>query len=289
MTGQAMLFEATTGPSNAVRSSDRLWLRPSLLLEIFVLLNLGFLTFDIYLAHSVNGFRRQAEYIPLYFSAFAPLVLLVGLVCQRKSPWMWKALGYVVGAAAILIGLAGVVLHLDSSFFYERTIRSLTYSAPFAAPLAYTGLGLLLVLNRMLDAKSEEWARWVLFLALGGFIGNFVFSLTDHAGNGFFDRLEWVPVVASAIGVGFLATPLLADVSKQFLTLCVSVLLLEAGIGVWGFLLHAQRNLAGPSIHAFDNFIYGAPPMAPLLFPNLVVLGWLALWRLREFAGGGER
>jgi hypothetical protein len=275
-------------PSSAVRSSNRPWLRPGFLLEIFVLINLGFLTFDIYLAHSVNGFQRQAEYIPLYFSAFAPVVLLVGLVFQRKSPWVWKALGYVVGAAAILIGLTGVVLHLDSSFFYERTIRSLTYSAPFAAPLAYTGLGLLLVLNRMLDAKSEEWARWVLFLALGGFIGNFVFSLTDHAGNGFFDRLEWVPVVASAIGVGFLATPLLADVSKQFLTLCVSVLLLEAGIGVWGFLLHAQRNLAGPSVHVFDNFIYGAPPMAPLLFPNLVFLGWLALWRLGEFAGDGR-
>jgi hypothetical protein len=60
------------------------------------------------------------------------------------------------------------------------------------------------------------------------------------------------------------------------------VLVLEAAVGVWGFVLHAQRNLAGPSIHAFDNFIYGAPPMAPLLFPNLVALGLLALWRLRR-------
>ncbi len=264
---------------------DRGWLRPELLLEIFVLLNLGFLTFDIYLAHSVNGFRRQAEYVPLYFSALAPVVLSVGLAFQCKRPWVWKALGHGVGWSAILIGLTGVVLHLDSSFFYERTIRSLTYSAPFAAPLAYTGLGFLLVLNRMLDAKSEEWARWVLVLTLGGFIGNFVFSLTDHAGNGFFDRLEWAPVVASAIAVGFLATPLLARVSKKFLVLCGAVMLLEAGIGVWGFVLHAARNLAGPSIHAFENFIYGVPPMAPLLFPNLVALGLLALWRLREFAG----
>ena len=32
-----------------------------------------FLTFDIYLAHSVNQFRRPAEYIPLIFSAMAPL------------------------------------------------------------------------------------------------------------------------------------------------------------------------------------------------------------------------
>ncbi|MGH9536962.1 MAG: hypothetical protein ACRD3H_03505 [Terriglobales bacterium] len=266
-------------------SDERSWSRADLMLEIFVLLNLGFLTFDIYLAHSVNGFRRQAEYIPLYFSALAPVVLLAGLALQRRAPVVWRVLGYVVGASAILIGLTGVVLHLDSSFFYERSIRSLTYSAPFAAPLAYTGLGFLLVLNRMLDAESEEWARWVLVLTLGGFIGNFIFSLTDHAGNGFFDRLEWAPVVASAIAVGFLATPLLVRVSKRFLALCGVILLLEAGVGVWGFVLHAQRNLAGPSIHAFDNFIYGAPPMAPLLFPNLVALGWLAIWRLRRLAG----
>jgi hypothetical protein len=83
------------------------------------------------------------------------------------------------------------VLHLDSRFFDERTIRSLTYAAPFAAPLAFTGLGLLLILNRLVAADSAEWAHWVLLLALGGFIGNFVFSLTDHAQNGFFNPVEW--------------------------------------------------------------------------------------------------
>jgi hypothetical protein len=232
----------------------------------------------------VNGFRRRTEYIPLYFSAIAPVLLLLGIVSQRKQLWVWKAAGYLVGAVAILVGLAGVILHLDSAFFYERTIRSLTYSAPFAAPLAYTGLGFLLVLNRLQEPSSEEWARWTLFLTLGGFIGNFVFSLTDHAGNGFYNRLEWVPVVASAIAVGFLGTALIVRVSEGFLVLCAGVLVLEAGIGIWGFILHAQRNLAGPSIHAFDNFIYGAPPLAPLLFPNLVALGLLALWRLRVSA-----
>jgi hypothetical protein len=261
-------------------SDEPRWLRPGLLLEIFVLLNLGFLTFDIYLAHSVNGFRQRAEYIPLYFSALAPVFILAGRALQARMPWVSKAVGHVVGWSAILIGLTGVVLHLDSSFFYERTIRSLTYSAPFAAPLAYTGLGFLLLLNRLQEPNSEEWARWVLFMTLGGFIGNFVFSLIDHAGNGFFNRWEWVPVVASAIAVGFLVTLLLVRVSKGFLALCAAVLLLEAAAGVWGFVLHAQRNLAGPSIHAFDNFIYGAPPLAPLLFPNLVALGLLGLWRL---------
>lgn len=263
---------------------DRPWRQPWLWVEVFAILNLGFLTFDIFLAHSVNDFRRKAEYIPLYFSALAPVILIVGLAYYRQSRRIWAALGYIVGFTSILIGVAGVVLHLDSSFFYERTLRSLTYSAPFAAPLAYAGLGFLLLLNRMIDSSTRLWAQWVLLLALGGFVGNFVFSLADHASNGFFVRVEWVPVVASAIGVGFLLTPLVMPVTRKFLDLCAVVMLLEMVVGIWGFVLHAARNLAGPSIHAFENFISGAPPMAPLLFPNLVVLSGIALWQLRKFA-----
>jgi hypothetical protein len=66
---------------------------------------------------------------------------------------------------------------------------------PFAAPLAYTGLGFLLIMNRMVVSDSIEWGQWVLLVALGGFIGNFVFSLTDHAENGFFYSIEWGPVL----------------------------------------------------------------------------------------------
>ena len=260
------------------------WAEPWLLVEAFALVNLGFMTVDIYMAHSVNDFRRSAEYIPLYFSALAPLVLLLGLALRSRWKGVWTDLGYLVGWSAILVGLTGVILHLDSSFFYERTIKSLTYSAPFAAPLAYTGLGFLLVMNRMVNPESQEWAQWVLLLTLGGFVGNFVLTLSDHAGNGFFYPLEWVGVVASAIAVGFLVIPLLMRVSRGFLLLCSVILLLEAVIGGWGFLLHAETNLHGPSTQFFKNFIYGAAPLAPLLFPNLAMLGMIGLWRMREFA-----
>ena len=263
-------------------ATDRWWDDPQLWLEAFAILNVGFLTFDIYLAHSVNSFRNHNEYIPLFFSAIAPLVLLIALWFRKRRPILWNVLGYLVGGSAVLVGLTGVILHLDSHFFYERTLRSLTYSAPFAAPLAYTGLGFLLIMNRMVDADSVEWAQWVLLFTLGGFIGNFTFSLMDHAANGFFYPMEWVPVVASALAVGFLAVPLLMRVSRQFIDLCAAVLLLEAAIGLWGFILHAGGNLQGPSIHAFDNFVYGAPPMAPLLFPNLMLLGIIGLWQLRN-------
>jgi hypothetical protein len=262
--------------------SERWWAQPQLWAEAFAIVNIGFLTFDIYLAHSVNSFRSRAEFIPLYFSAIAPLFLLLALALRGRSPRFWKWTGLVIGGAAILVGLTGVILHLESHFFYERTIRSLTYSAPFAAPLAYAGLGFLLVLNRMVDPDTLEWAQWVLLLTLGGFVGNFIFSLTDHAENGFFYPLEWVAVVASAIAVGILTVPLVTRVSREFLNLVAAILLLEAVIGTWGFILHAEGNLRGPSVHPFDNFIYGAPPMAPLLFPNLMVLGMIAVWQWRQ-------
>lgn len=261
-------------------ASERRWGRPQIWIEGFTIANLGFLTFDIYLAHSVNQFRHRAEYIPLFFSAIAPVLLIIGLAAQKPAA-IWRILGYAVGWSSVFIGLIGVIFHLESHFFVERTIRSLTYSAPFAAPLAYTGLGFLLIMNRMVSSETIEWAKWVLLMTLGGFVGNFVFSLTDHAQNGFFNHLEWVPVVASAVAVGFLTVPLVIEVSRRYIELCAIVLALEALVGVWGFVLHAAGNLRGPSLHPFDNFIYGAPPMAPLLFPNLTLLGLIALWKLR--------
>ncbi len=258
------------------------WNQPELWVEAFAILNIGFLTFDIYLAHSVNQFRNHAEYIPLFFSATAPLVLVAALTQRKRRRILWKILGQVVGWSAIVIGLTGVVLHLQSSFFYERTIRSLTYSAPFAAPLAYAGLGFLLIMNRMVDSESVEWAQWILLFTAGGFVGNFIFSLADHAENGFFFPVEWVPVAASAVAVGFLCVPLLMRVTRMFIDLSAAILVLEAAVGLWGFILHTLANLQGPSVHAFNNFVYGAPPMAPLLFPNLMVLGIIGLWQLRN-------
>jgi hypothetical protein len=264
--------------------SERWWARPLLWVEAFATLNIAVLALDIYLAHSVNDFRNRAEYVPLVFSASAPLVLAFALAVHGRWPAVWKDLGYLVGWAAVLVGLAGVVLHLESRFFYERTLQSLTYSAPFAAPLAYTGLGLLLIMNRMVPPGTVEWGQWVLLLALGGFVGNFVFGLADHAGNGFFDPLEWVPVVASAVAIGFMLVPLVMTVTRRYLDLCALILLLEGAVGVWGFFLHGAANLRGPSPRLLENIVHGAPPMAPLLFPNMMLLALVAIYELRRGA-----
>jgi hypothetical protein len=256
------------------------WRDPRIWLEVFVLVNLGFLSFDIYLAHSVNQFRRPVEYVPLYFSIAAPIILLAGLGIGEYAGYaaVWRDLGFFVGWAAVALGLGGVLLHLDSRFFDERTLKSLVYAAPFAAPLAYTGLGLLLIMNHMVSCVSLEWAQWVLFLALGGFVGNFIFSITDHAQNGFYHATEWIPVATSAFAVGFLLAPFLTTVSRPYLRLVGLVLTIQAAIGLLGFYWHLRADLQGPSPQWFDNLINGAPPLAPLLFPNLALLAAIGLW-----------
>jgi hypothetical protein len=268
------------GQTGDWRRDHQLWV------ELFVLFNFGGLVADIFLAHSQNQFHRRSEYVPLVFSLAATVVMAMIVALRHRLPAVWRDVGYLVGWLAVLVGLAGVVLHLDSRFFYERTIRSLTYAAPFAAPLAYAGLGLLLVANRMVDARSREWPMWMLLLALGGFIGNFVFSLTDHAQNAFFNPVEWVPVVTSAFAIGFLVVPFLADVTPSYIRLCSAVLGVQALVGVLGFAFHLESVARQPAAGWFEKILSGAPPMAPLLFPNLVLLAVIALWVLDGFTSG---
>ncbi len=228
--------------------------------------------------------------MPLLFSLAAPVLLGAGLAGRQRwgRPRLWKWMGYAVGWVAIAVGLAGVIFHLDSQFFYEKTLRSLTYGAPFAAPLAYTGLGLLLLVNRMVEASSADWARWVLLLALGGFFGNFVLSLSDHATNGFFRPVEWAPVVSSAHAVGFLMAPFFVPPVLSYLRLCAAVLAAQGLVGVLGFALHVLASLRAPGA-LWYRIVNGPPLFAPLLFPNLVLLGLLALWVMGQRTGAEGR
>lgn len=253
-------------------------------LEIFVCFNFFCLTGDVLLAHSENHFRNRAEYIPFAFSLAGAALLSAALMAFLRLRWTraWRFTGFIIGWLSVLVGVAGVVYHLDSNFFYERTLRSLTYAAPFAAPLAYVGLGCLLIMNRMVSELGKEWAHWVVFFTLGGFAGNFTLSLADHATNGFFRWTEWIPVVSSAVAVGFLLVVLLADTPGTLLKWCFAVLVLQIAVGIAGFLFHALADLHGLSSDLFENVVSGAPPFAPLLFPNLAILGFIGLAALKS-------
>ena len=262
----------------------------ALLVELFAIFNLAFLALDVFLAHSINEFALTSQWIPVAFSGVAPFLLVFGLVRSRGDPTdpVSRAIGLFVGSASVALGVTGMILHLESRFFAEQTLRSLVYTAPFVAPLAYAGVGLLLLLNRMVPHQSTEWGRWIVFLALGGFVGNFGLSLADHAQNGFFDAREWIPVVSSALAVGFLFTALVHPGNRPFLRLCIAIVLLQAVVGVAGFLLHFTANLQGPSQSLRADFLFGAPIFAPLLFVDLGLLAILGMLDLIEKAKLGE-
>src|SRR5262249_3688143 len=152
----------------------------------------------------------------------------------------------------------------------------------FVAPLAYMGLGCLLLMNRLVLHTAKEWPHWILFFSLGGFVGNFVLSLADHATNGFFHSTEWIPVISTAFAVGFLFAALGAKSSSAFYSLCLWVLLAQVLVGTLGFALHIWADLHGTSGRLLDNVLSGAPPFAPLLLPNLAILGWIGLRALES-------
>lgn len=264
------------------------WLgqQPRLLVELFVLVNLAGLAPDIYLAHARNEFALWEEWIPFYFSCAAPMLLLGAIISQYRfsAQRIDRALGWFVGGLAVAIGITGMILHMESSFFERQTLKNLVYTAPFAAPLAYAGLGLLLILNRTEDSTTELWARWVLLLAWGGFVGNFALSLADHAQNGFFVSEEWLSVAAAALAVGFFFVAAIMRPGRGFLWWCAGVLGLQVIVGLIGFGYHVTANLnaTGPSL--WYKFVYGAPAFAPLLFPNLALLAAIGLWAVYPFA-----
>lgn len=257
-----------------------------LLVELFVDANLAFLIVDVAIAHAVNAFRDAAEWIPVGFAAAGAVLLVPGIVGTWRRGRPPGRLGTLVGWCGVGVGIAGLIFHLRSRFFAATTLHSLVYSAPFVAPLAFTGLGLLLLANRTVPGDTREWSQWVVFLALGGFVGNFVLSLTDHAQNGFFNVLEWVPVFASALAVGFLLVALFRPLTRAFVRACWIVLALQVMTGVAGFALHVWFDLHGPARRVEMDFLYGAPAFAPLLFADLAVLAAIGLAGLRATADG---
>jgi len=70
------------------------------------------------------------------------------------------------------------------------------------------------------------------------------------------------------------------QVTRRFLDLCLLVMIGQALVGMLGFWYHLQANLAEPGHTLWEKLVNGAPPLAPLLFPNLVGSALIGLWAL---------
>lgn len=118
-----------------VLSDRRTWV------EMFATANLAFLVVDIWVAHSFNDFTHAAEWIPFVYAGLGALVLTANLASGTPFEGAGRWVGMVVGWAGIGVGVTGMVLHLESQFFQDLTLRSLVYSAPFVAPWPSPGWG----------------------------------------------------------------------------------------------------------------------------------------------------
>jgi len=84
---------------------DKFFLSRPQLVEVFVLLNLAFLSLDVFIAHSINSFGHWAEWIPFYFSAVTAIMLMGSFLYYRLDVLRTGArrLGTIVGWTSILI------------------------------------------------------------------------------------------------------------------------------------------------------------------------------------------
>jgi hypothetical protein len=135
-------------------------------------------------------------------------------------------------------------------------------------------------MNRMIADKETERAQWVIFFAFGGFVGNFIFSLAGHAQNEFLHRTEWIPVISSAVAVGFLIVPLSMKAERGCLSLCGLILLVQMAIGALGFGVQALAGWNKTGEKLFQRIVHGPPMFAPTLFCDLAGLALIGLWVL---------
>jgi hypothetical protein len=92
--------------------------------------------------------------------------------------------------------------------------------------------------------------------------------------------VEWIPVIASGLAVGFLTVPLVARVDRGFFKLCFGLLALQVIVGLTGFALHLQADLNASGKNLLEKAIHGAPIFAPTLFCDLAVLAGIGIWVL---------
>ena len=59
-------------------------------------------------------------------------------------------------------------------------------------------------------------------------------------------------------------------------------MVVQGMVGVLGFYFHGVAVLNGPEPDLFDNIVYVAPVLAPLLFANIALLAVFGLWDVRE-------
>ena len=271
--------------------------------QAFLLLaafNQFFIAIDIYLAHSISGGIKPAEWIPIVAGFFCGVLLIIaGLIAIRNRDRA-SVLAILVFAVSIGIGLLGAYFHLNRTVLLNeglvstQAVAALIWAPPVIGPLFFILISVLGISAAWIEAPADSGRLRLLrgrtvqmpysktrayMLIVSIFIlATLISSVLDHARFGFDNAWVWLPVTAGLFGfgtalyLGIASRPSAGDVMTHS-----SAMLLLIAVGVIGFVLHSEASLTSAGVIVIERFLRGSPLLAPLLFCNVGLMGLLAL------------
>jgi hypothetical protein len=263
-------------------------------------INEFFLGIDHYIAHSTNGTITPAQWIPIIFGPAAGIVLLIsGLIAFRRRP-LATVLATFTFLASIGVGLLGTYFHLAFSLLPQApagqrvTLDLLVWAPPLFGPLYSVLIGVLgisaawienpigsgrldLLAGRKITLPYSKTRAYLFMVGIGSMM-TLLSSVIDHSHTNFSNPWLWLPTLAGifgtvvAISLGMIESPSRSDLAVFALTMLAYI-----PIGLVGFALHIENNLAGGNAIVIDRFLHGSPFLAPLLYANIGMLGLITL------------
>lgn len=279
---------------------------------VLVAFNEIMLGVETFLAHQVSGTIVPNEWIPIIFGPLAGVLLLVSGILATRRRMLATALASIVFVASIAVGLAGAAFHLYRAILpfapagQRITLPLLVWAPPILGPLTFSLAGLMGLSAAWLEDPPDSGTlvflrgrrlhlpysktRAYFFMVSMGSLATVLSSVFDHARTDFSNLWLWLPT-----GVGVFATVVAAFMGasnrpgRTDLWTYISAMVLMVLVGATGLLLHVANDLTPNMAVVTERFIRGAPPLAPLLFADIGLIGLVVLLDPRERAGSVGR
>jgi hypothetical protein len=255
---------------------------------------------DTYLAHSITGALKPGEWIPVIFGLAAGAALLVAGVIALRRRQLADIIASLVFFASILVGLLGSYFHLsrallpDAPAGEQLTTNLLIFGPPLLGPITFALVGLcglsaawqedpvdsgMLRLLRGIRLKMPlSKTRAYFFMTALFMLATVLSSVLDHSRTGFVNPWLWLPTIVGTFAI--LVTTAMGAYDHlsrgDVITFLVAMGLMVV-VGLTGAVLHVATDLTGQGAIVNERFIHGAPLLAPLLYANMALLGFIVL------------
>jgi hypothetical protein len=270
------------------------------LMLLILALNEILLGVETFVAHLISGTIVPYEWIPIIFGPLAGLLLILsGFLAQRNRP-LATAIANVVFVTSIIVGLLGAYFHLVRAMRpyalpgQRLSVPLLVWAPPILGPLTFALVGVLGISASWIEDPTDSGtlvfsrkrrltlpyskSRAYFYIVGMGSLATVISSVLDHARTDFTNPWLWVPTAVGifatvvAVVLGALNNPSRGDILTYFAAMVLMIL-----VGVAGFLLHIGEGLTTQGGIVLERFLRGAPPLAPLLFADMGVIGLIAM------------